>query len=119
MKAKFISKGSKKIINEDWGTLQWLACGKDGDSESMTVGKVTFKPGRSNPYHSHPNCEEILYMVSGEIEHIISEGETVKMSPGDTIVIPQGLKHCAKNIGGGEASALISFNNADRQTVGE
>lgn len=119
MKAKFILNESIEIIYEDWGTLQWLVSGKAGTSESQTVGRVTFKPGKSNPLHYHPNCDEVLCLISGQLEHVLDGTQTVKMAAGDAIAIPQGMKHNAKNIGNCETVAIISFNNSDRQTIGE
>ena len=119
MAAKYVSSDSKKIICENWGTLQWIVDGKDGTSEVMTVGKVTIYPEKSNPYHTHPNCEEILYVITGELEHTIDEERTVRLSAGDTMVIPQGERHNARNIGKTDAVVLVSFNNANRLTVGE
>jgi oxalate decarboxylase/phosphoglucose isomerase-like protein (cupin superfamily) len=43
----------------------------------------------------------------------------VEMKAGDTISIPLGLIHQARNIGPGEAEFLITFNTADRQVIGE
>ena len=119
MQAKYIPGNSVKIIKEDWGTLQWLVNAKNNTSSTMTVGRVTFKPGMSNPFHHHPNCNEVLYVVSGTIEHTLDSGRKTKMSPGDVIVIPGGLKHSARNTGDKEAVVVVSFDNADRITIGE
>jgi oxalate decarboxylase/phosphoglucose isomerase-like protein (cupin superfamily) len=43
----------------------------------------------------------------------------VEMAAGDTISIPSGRIHNARNIGTGEAELMISFSSADRQVVGE
>lgn len=107
------------VINTDWGSLQWLVSGKDGASENMTLGRVTFKPGCANPPHYHPNCEEILYVVSGEIEHSLPGGGTAILKPGDCIVLPKGVKHNAKNIGSKEAVVIVVFDSAFRETIGE
>jgi quercetin dioxygenase-like cupin family protein len=114
-----IRKDGSEVVETSWGSLQWLVSGKDGTSENMTLGRVTFKPGCANPPHSHPNCEEILYVVEGKVEHTLPEGGTTVLNVGDSIVLPPGGKHFAKNIGDGEAVVLVAFNSAERETAGE
>ena len=108
-----------EVINTDWGSLQWLVSGKNGLSKNMTLGRVTFKQGQANPPHYHPNCEEILYVVSGEIEHSLPGGGTAILKHGDCIVLPKGVKHNAKNIGSKEAVVIVAFDSAFRETIGE
>jgi quercetin dioxygenase-like cupin family protein len=102
----------------EWGQLNWFANRQLGNSQTMTLGRCVIKPGCENPRHYHPNCEEILQMVQGNIEHSIGD-ELFEMGPGDTVVIPPNVKHNARNIGTGDAVMNIAFSSADRQTVGE
>ena len=102
----------------EWGQLTWYANRRLGNSRDMTLGQCIIKPGRENPRHYHPNCEEALQLVQGEIEHSLGD-ELFTMSPGDTIVIPANIMHNARNIGSGEAVMTIVFSSADRETVGE
>jgi len=117
--ASVVRKDDIEVIKTSWGSLQWLVSGNNGASEKMTLGRVTFKPGQSNPPHFHPNCEEILYVVSGELEHSLPEGGTALLRPGDSIVLHRGQKHHAKNIGTDEAVVIVVFDSAYRETVGE
>ncbi len=107
------------VEKADWGTLQWLVGAHNGSSESITLGRVTFKPGQQNPPHHHPNCEEVLFVVTGEIEHTLPDGGTVTLREGDCIVLPEGVDHQAKNVGQGEAVVIVAFNSGRRKTVGE
>jgi quercetin dioxygenase-like cupin family protein len=101
-----------------WGRLEWMVSSKLGNSETMTVGKCFIEPDRQNPPHYHPNCDEVLHVLRGRIRHRVDD-EYVEMSAGDTISIPSGRIHNARNIGDGEAEFVISFSAADRQTIGE
>ena len=101
-----------------WGRLVWMVSGKQGNSETMTVGRCYIAPGQENPRHYHPNCDEILHVLEGTIEHTFDD-ETVPMSAGDTISIPSGVLHNARNVGDSEAVFVITFSSADRQAVGE
>ena len=117
MSPSVIRKNDVQIQETEWGSQQWLVSAESGASQQMTLGRVTFKPGRSNPRHHHPNCEEVLYVVAGEIEHTLPEGGTARLQAGDCIVIPAGEAHLAKNIGDDEAVVLVAFSSADRKMV--
>ena len=115
MKTKVVRNKETEVVKTPWGSMQWLVSAADGSSEHMTLGRVTFKPGQGNPVHSHPNCEEILFVVQGAIEHSLPEGGTVNMEAGDCIVLPQGGIHYAKNIGNEDAVVIVAFNSAHRK----
>ena len=100
----------------DWGELVWYANGKMGNSATMTFGRAVLKAGHENFRHSHPNCEEILHVLSGRIVHSL-EDELFPMGPGDTIVIPANVVHNASNDGDDVAIMTIMFSTPDRQTV--
>ena len=51
--------------------------------------------------------------------HSLEDGKTVKMSAGDTITIPMGIAHNARNIGTEDAVMIISFSSAHRKVVNE
>lgn len=102
----------------EWGCLTWFASGPLGNSAAQTVGRCVLKPGCGNPRHLHPNCEEVLVVLSGRIRHTVAGGEA-ELGPGDSVTIPPGIPHQAVNIGEGEAALLICFSSADRRVQGE
>ncbi len=99
----------------DWGELVWYANGKMGNSATMTFGRAVLKAGHANFRHSHPNCEEILHVLSGRIIHSLGD-ELFPMGPGDTIVISANVVHNASNDGDETAVMTIMFSTPDRQT---
>ncbi len=119
MKARVVRKEDVPPQETDWGGLQWLVSAANGASTRMTFGRVTLGPGKANPMHSHPNCEEILFVVSGRIEHSLPEGGTASLGPGDCIVLPEGATHQARNVGSDEAVVVVAFSSAERETLGE
>lgn len=99
-----------------WGGIKWLmGRALDGDA-TQTFGVVFIAPGCKNPRHYHPNCEELLYVLSGTCEHSLGE-EVFQLGPGDLIRVPQGALHNAVNTGWEPLRAVISFSSGDRQTV--
>ena len=107
------------VMNADWGQLTWFANRKLGNSGDVTVGRCIIKPGCSNPVHSHPNCAEVLVVISGKIAHSIGGGKDAEMSEGDVVTVPANFVHRAKNIGTTDAVLFIVFTSADRQVKGE
>lgn len=105
------------VVPQNWGKLTWFASGELGNSATMTVGQAVITPGKHNPRHLHPNCDEVLRVVSGRIRHTMGN-QVAEMGPGDVVSIPQGVTHNATNIGSADAVLEISFNSAYRRTIG-
>jgi len=102
-----------KRVDAEWGCLRWLANREIGNAEGFTLGRVTIKAGASNPAHSHGNCAEALYLLSGRLEHFIGD-ERVVLEPGDTLVVAAGVPHYANSIGEEDADMVVAYSSADR-----
>ncbi len=99
-----------------WGQLQWLVGGEQMPGAEQTLGVVTIRPGQRNPLHEHPNCEELLYVVSGACDHKLDD-DLFQLSPGDVIRIPRGVPHWAMCTSDEPLVAVISFSSPDRQAT--
>lgn len=99
-----------------WGTLQWVCNEKLMPGAAQTVGLATILPGKHNPVHFHPNCEEVLYVISGQGLHSYN-GRTIPLQAGMTIRIPARVKHNLVNTGTETLRTLVSFSSGDRKTV--
>ena len=82
----------------------------------MTFGLAQVAAGHRNPMHVHPNCEEILYVLSGSCEHFLAD-QKVTLHEGDMIRIPRGVPHCAKVLGDVPMKSVIVYSSGDRQKV--
>ncbi len=51
---------------------------------NVDLGVVVLKPGQDFPNHYHTVCEEIFYILEGEIDFYIND-EIVSAKPGDMI----------------------------------
>jgi mannose-6-phosphate isomerase-like protein (cupin superfamily) len=103
-------------VKYPWGWIRWLMNGKIDPEASQTLGIVQINPGQRNPLHMHPNCEELLYVISGSAENIIGNSK-VTIGPGDLVRIPKGVPHQAITIGNKPFRAVISYSSNDRQVV--
>jgi mannose-6-phosphate isomerase-like protein (cupin superfamily) len=99
-----------------WGTLQWVCNERLMPGAAQTVGLATILPGKHNPVHYHPNCEEVLYVISGQGLHSY-DGRTVPLKAGMTIRVPAKVKHNLVNTGTETLRTLVSFSSGDRKTV--
>ena len=117
-KTVVLTAAETQIQPQDWGRLIWKASEALGNAGGITVGICEINPGQANPRHHHPNCTEVLHVLHGVIAHSFDDEEVV-MQVGDVITVPPHIYHNARNIGGETAILAISFNVADRQTIGE
>lgn len=104
-----------EFLEFDWGRIEWLVSQALGNSDTMTVGRVTIKAGHGNMVHRHPNCDEVLYLVQGRLEHSVGDQFT-RMGAGDVIAIPTGAWHNARSLGPIDAVMVVCYSSADRQT---
>ena len=66
-------KAGGEFIPTSWGELNWKITGDGTPGAEMTFGTCRINPGERNQLHSHPDCEEILYVVSGHCEHKLGD----------------------------------------------
>jgi len=104
-----------EVIRFPWGAIRWLCSRRLCPGAQQTLGEVYINPGARNALHSHPNCEELLYVISGECDHSL-DGQVVHLTAGDMIRVPAGARHHAENTGWEPVRMLISFSSPDRET---
>jgi len=98
-----------------WGWLAWAVSGEAGNCETMTLGRVCIRSGCENPRHRHGNCDELLYLLSGALDHHADDVGTLRMTAGDVIVIPAGVSHNARSVGGEDAEMIVVYSAARRE----
>lgn len=98
----------------EWGEITWLDGGELTAGTGLTFGRVTFYSDGTNAEHRHPNCEEVLYLLSGRLAHTIGEDRTT-LEPGDALHIPRNEPHQATNLADDDAVAIIAYDTADRR----
>ena len=65
-------------------------------ADSMTIAYWDIEGGNSLPEHSHPH-EQVVNMVEGEFELTV-DGDSLKLSPGDIVIIPGNVPHSGRAI---------------------
>jgi quercetin dioxygenase-like cupin family protein len=69
--------------------------------------RVDFAPGAAFGRHTHPGAE-IAYVLEGTLEYDL-EGKPVTLKAGESLFIPAGAVHAAKNVGTGNAAELATY----------
>lgn len=100
----------------DFGSVEWAVRAGYPEGAEQTIGLTVFEAGKGNVEHVHPNCEEVVYVLEGEVEHTLGK-ERTRLQAGDLIVVPRGVRHRLTNVGTASARAYIVFSAADRQFV--
>lgn len=103
-------------VDTAWGQLNWKTAAGTHPGAEATFGTCFIKPGMRNELHSHPACEEVLYVVSGRCEHRLGE-EMHVLEAGDAIRIPRTVRHWAKCISEEPLFALIFFSSGHRTAI--
>lgn len=70
--------------------------------------RVDFAPGALAPRHRHPG-EEIAYVIEGTLEYQLYGRKPVTLKAGQSLFIPSGVAHSARNVGDGRASELATY----------
>jgi len=107
----------KNIIYEDLvevkdlpgRTLKWLITPQQQITSRFSMNSVVIKPGSTvKPAHSHPNMEEVIYIISGNgrvfIDNTVSE-----LREGAVVLFKPGSVHMVRNDGDVDMKVLCFF----------
>lgn len=114
---KLTAKQDAVVERYGGASIEWLASRRVSGAAELTVGRTTIPPGAGSPLHRHPNCEEVLHLLRGEIEQIVEGQPPLRMRAGDTVTIPRDVRHCAVNVGHDEAEMMVIFSAPERVTI--
>jgi putative monooxygenase len=72
-------------------------------------GVLYLAPGEFVAEHFHPYSEEFLHVVAGELSMLL-DGEPIPLGPGDSLLVPIGVRHRLVNIGQVRAHAIFHLS---------
>lgn len=89
--------------------MRWLANEDSLKAKNLSVCVIRVLPGEAvRPAHSHPNSEELIYIIKGSGKVMI-EGEVGDVKEGSAILFEQGKIHMLKNTGEIEMKVICFF----------
>lgn len=105
MAGKFVlSRDTPQEVLE-WGKLRWMSHPPSTGAGQLTVIEVSILPGHGHNFHKHPEQEEVIYVVSGEVEQWLGTEQRV-LQASDSVFIPADMVHASFNTGAVEAKLL-------------
>jgi len=102
-------------VEYDWGAIKWICDLKVTPQSLQSFGYAYVLPGTTNPEHWHKTCEEIIYMLAGELT-VLARGQRITVKPGQTALIPRALHHSVVNEGWEPVVYIASFSAVFRDT---
>jgi quercetin dioxygenase-like cupin family protein len=89
--------------------LQWMVAPGALSAEHCSTCVVRIAPGdRVRPAHSHPNGEEVIYIISGA-GRVLVNGEVTAIKPGSVVLFPRGHVHMVHNTSWEEMKIVCFF----------
>ncbi|MBT9264099.1 cupin domain-containing protein [Pseudomonas sp. MG-9] len=70
--------------------------------------RIDFEPGVTAPRHAHPGVE-VAYVISGTLEYQLEGRPAVTLKAGDSLFIPAGVAHVARNVGSDKGVELATY----------
>lgn len=70
--------------------------------------RVEVDPGHGVPRHTHPG-DEVLYVVEGTLEYLPDGQAPVLLKAGQSVFIPAGTVHAARNPGTGAGAGIATY----------
>lgn len=105
MNGKFIGKAEVEREQLSWGSLGWFSRPATTGAKELVVIEVTLTPGHGHNFHKHPDQEEVIYVIEGQVEQWLEQNKRV-LGPGDSIFIPKAVVHASFNTGTTAAKLL-------------
>lgn len=72
------------------------------------VGTAEIMPGGTTGRHTHPGVE-MMVAVEGEMDAYVGNDGPKRLSPGDSIMIPNGAAHEVRNVGTTPAKVVATW----------
>lgn len=89
--------------------LRWVVSPATLRANHCSTCVITVAPGdKVRPAHSHPNGEEVIYIVRGH-GRVLVNGEVTPVKAGTTVLFPQGHVHMLHNTGDVEMKVVCFF----------
>jgi quercetin dioxygenase-like cupin family protein len=96
MSGKFIPAAEAVREKLTWGSLAWCCRPEGIGAKALVMIEVTLTPGGGHAFHRHPQQEEAIYVVEGEVEQWLDQQKRV-LKAGDTVFLPAGVVHASFN----------------------
>jgi uncharacterized cupin superfamily protein len=77
MPGKFVIAEKTEVKVDDFGTSSWLSNPPSTGARQLTVIDVNLDPGKGHNFHNHPDQEEVILVVTGEVEQWVDREKRI------------------------------------------
>src|SRR4051812_8625558 len=89
--------------------LRWVVTSENTDAKNCSMCVKEVQPGQTvKPAHSHPQGEEVIYLLSGS-GRVWIDGEIGTVKQGCAVLFPQGKIHMLQNTSAGPMKVACFF----------
>ena len=109
MTLPIVDEDSIQALDLPGRQLRWLMTEENVNAQHCSMCMILVAPGETvRPAHSHPNGEEVIYIVQGSGKVMI-EGVVEPVKQGSAVLFPQGKVHMLRNTGADEMKVVCFF----------
>ena len=109
MSVPVIHETDVEALNLPGRHLSWVVSPDGLQAESCSACVIRVAPGdKVRPAHSHPQGEEVIYIVRGE-GRVLVAGEVSAVRAGSVVLFPRGAVHMLHNTGCEEMKVVCFF----------
>lgn len=91
--------------------VRWLITDKTVGSKKVTFGRTVLKPNSEHQRHTHPNAEEVVYIVRGHGTALVDNDE-FPVGPGDAVYVPKDTVHVFRNKASEDLEVVFTYSGA-------
>ena len=102
---RFVTKAEALKEEYKGRTNYWLTRPELTGAKDLQFCEATLPAGEGHAFHTHPELEEMIYVLAGEVEQWV-EQEKRLLKPGDSAHIPAGVVHATLNASRADATIL-------------
>ncbi len=96
MAGRFVLSQDVEREKLNWGIQGWFSRPTRTGADTLVLVEVNLLPGFGHTFHYHPHQEEIVYVLTGEVEQWIQTEKRI-LKAGDSAFMGVGTVHASFN----------------------
>ena len=111
--SKHVFLSEVEALKEDFKgrTNFWLCRPEIADAKDLQLCRAVLPAGEGHGFHRHPELEEIIYVLSGQVEQWVEQDMRL-LGPGEIAHIPRDVVHATFNSSADDAVILAILSPA-------
>jgi quercetin dioxygenase-like cupin family protein len=112
MSAHVFITEAEAIKEEHKGRTNFWVCRPEiVAAEGLQICRAALPAGEGHNFHRHPELEEVIYVLEGEVEQWVEKEKRV-LKPGEVAHIPRDVVHATFNVSDRDAIILAILSPA-------